>query len=74
MQHHYCPSVVNIAKIFDASNAPKSDLLLEEVLVHSYESMFEKELSWRKQQKSPLNIEKSSTLFEKQSVFSVFSM
>lgn len=62
--NHYCPSVVQYAKIFFAFNAPKEDYDIDKFVASSYDKLFRKEMDWRKNQRMPLQYEKPDRLFE----------
>jgi U3 small nucleolar RNA-associated protein 19 len=74
LTHHYCPQVVRAAKELFADNALKSkDLDVQATVEHTYLSLIESELEWRKNQPTPLTYENPGSLFMKLGSESVFA-
>jgi U3 small nucleolar RNA-associated protein 19 len=61
LKNHYCPSVAQLAVLFEAENAPKRSLEVEPVIVQTSERLFTAELDRRKNQKTHLAYEKPET-------------
>jgi len=54
LTEHYSPTVANLAKVFFTTHAPKKDLEMDKYIQQSYETLFEKELTRRANQKVAL--------------------